>query len=76
MLDYKFFCIHASKVTVITINQLKFIYKSSFIKFHSHPIDTCFPMIASNVTNWVSQWKERKIIIYMNKSVPFDINQY
>ena len=32
------------------MNQLKSIYNSLFKDSHSHPIHTCFPIIASNVT--------------------------
>ena len=42
------FCIDASKGSVIIIHQLKSLYNSSFKNSHSHPIHTCFPMIASN----------------------------
>ena len=31
------------------MNQLKSIYNSPFKDLHSHPIHTCFPIIASNV---------------------------
>ena len=39
---------HANKGPVIITNQLKSIYNSQFKDSHSHPIHTCFPMIASN----------------------------
>ena len=47
MLDYQFF-IHASKGQVIIVNQIKPIYNNPFKDSHSHPIHTCFPIIASN----------------------------
>ena len=43
------FCIHASRGPVIIMHQLKFLYNSPFKNSYSHPIHTCFPMIASNV---------------------------
>ena len=43
------FCIHASEGPVIIMNQLNSIYNSPFKDSHSHPIHTCFPIIASNV---------------------------
>ena len=42
------FCIHTNKGLVIMMNKLKSIYNSPFKDSHSHPIHTCFPMIASN----------------------------
>ena len=36
------FCIHASKSTVIIVNQLKSVQNSSFKDLHSHPIHTHF----------------------------------
>ena len=42
------FCIHTNKGPVIMMNKLKSIYNSPFKDSHSHPIQTCFPMIASN----------------------------
>ena len=47
MLDCQF-CIHASKGAVIIRNQLKYIYNSPFKDSLSHPINTCFLIIASN----------------------------
>ena len=41
------FCIHAGKGLVIIITQLKSIYNSLFKDSHSHPIHTCFPIIAN-----------------------------
>ena len=34
----------------IIMHQLKSIYNSPFKESHSHPVHTCFAMIASNVT--------------------------
>ena len=45
------FCIHAGKGPVIIVNQLKSLYKSPFKNSYSHPIHTCFLMIASNVAS-------------------------
>ena len=42
------FCIHASKGPVVIMHQLKSLYNSPFKNSYSHPIHTCFPMIASN----------------------------
>ena len=42
------FCNHASKDPVIIMHQLKSSYNSPFKDSHSHPIHTCFPMIANN----------------------------
>ena len=42
------FCIHASKGPDIIMHQLKSLYHSPFKNLYSHPIHTCFPMIASN----------------------------
>ena len=42
------FCLHVSKGPDIIMNQLKFLYNSPFKNSYSHPIHTCFPMIASN----------------------------
>ena len=42
------FCIHASKGPVIIMNQLQSIYNSPFKDSYSHPIHTCFPIIASS----------------------------
>ena len=39
---------HASKRPVITMNQLKSIYNSPSKDLHAHPIQTYFPIIASN----------------------------
>ena len=47
MFDCQFF-IHTNKGPVIMMNKLKSIYNSPFKDSHSHPIHTCFPMIASN----------------------------
>ena len=47
MLDCQFF-IHAGKSSVIIINQLKSIYNSKFKESDTHPIHTCFLIIASN----------------------------
>ena len=33
------------------MNQLKSIYNSPFKDLHAHPIQNCFPIIASNVTD-------------------------
>ena len=50
MLDCQF-DIHASKdAAAIIMNRLKSIYNSLFKDSHSHPIHTCLPIIASNVT--------------------------
>ena len=46
MLDCQF-CNLASEGPVIIINQLKSIDNSPFKDSHSHPINTCFPIIAS-----------------------------
>ena len=43
------FCNHTSKGQVIIMNWLKSIYSSPFTDLHSHPIHTCFAIIASNV---------------------------
>ena len=51
------FHIHASKGSVITINQLKSFYNSPFKDSHSQPIHTCFLIIASNVYIKNKQWK-------------------
>ena len=42
------FCTHIRRGPVNIMHQLTFIYNSSFKNSHSHPIHTCFPMIASN----------------------------
>ena len=42
------FCIHANKGPVIIMAHLKSIYNSPFKDLHSHPIHTCFLIIASN----------------------------
>ena len=54
MLECQFF-IHASKSPVIIMNQLKSIYSSQCKDSHSHPIHTCFPIIASNT--YVKVWQ-------------------
>ena len=41
-------CIHAGKGPVIIMNQIKSFYNSLLKDSHSHPIHTCFPIIASN----------------------------
>ena len=46
------FSIYASKGPVITMHQLNSIYNSPFKDSRSHPIHTCFPIIASNGGNW------------------------
>ena len=43
------FCDLVREVPDITMHQLKSIYNSPFKDSYSHPIHTCFPMIASNV---------------------------
>ena len=43
----------ASKGPVIIMSQLKSIYNSPFKDSHSHPIHTCFPIIANNVLDKV-----------------------
>ena len=43
------FCIHASEVPVIIMNQLKSVYNSPFKDSYSHPIHLYFPVIANNV---------------------------
>ena len=43
------FCNLASEGLDIIMHQLKFVYSSPFKDSHSHPIHTCFAMIASNV---------------------------
>ena len=47
MLDCQFFDI-ASECPDIIMHQLKSIYNSPFKDSYSHPINTCFAMIASN----------------------------
>ena len=42
------FCIHAGKGPVIIMRQSKSLYNSPFKDSYSHPIHTCFAMIASN----------------------------
>ena len=42
------FCIYAGKGPIVVMNQLKYIYNSPVKDLHSHPIQTCFAMIASN----------------------------
>ena len=44
------FCDLASEGPDIIMHQLKSIYNSPFKDSHSHPIHTCFAMIASNVS--------------------------
>ena len=43
--------LHASKGQIIIINQLKSIYNSLFEDSYSHPIHTCFLIIARNGFN-------------------------
>ena len=43
--------LHASKGQIIIINQLKSIYNSLFEDAYSHPIHTCFLIIARNGFN-------------------------
>ena len=42
------FCDLVSEVPDIIMNQLKSSYNSTFKDSHSHPLLTCFAMIASN----------------------------
>ena len=42
------FYIYAGKGQDIIINQLESIYNNQFKDSHSHPIQICFPIIASN----------------------------
>ena len=46
---------HTSKGPVIIMNQLKPIYNSPLKNSHSHPVHTCFPIIAGNEQNDVPQ---------------------
>ena len=50
MLDCQF-CDLASEGQDIIMHQLKSLYNSPFKESYSHSIHTCFPMIASNVTD-------------------------
>ena len=56
MLGCHFFCDLASEGPVIIMHQLKSIYNSLFKDSHSHPLHTCFTMIASNVF-----WKKLQV---------------
>ena len=44
------FYIYAGKGQDIIINQLESIYNNQFKDSHSHPIQTCFPIIARNIS--------------------------
>ena len=70
----------ASKGPVIIINQLKSIYNSPLKDSYSHPIRTCFPIIASNETDVLSYYlthsRVKPLILtalqmYGNRSISF-----
>ena len=46
MLDCQFFVSMLGKGLIIMMNQLKSTYNSPFKQSQSHPIQTCFPIIA------------------------------
>ena len=50
------FVIHASRGPVIIMNQLQSIYSNPFKDSYSHPIHTCFAMIAIND---ICRWKAK-----------------
>ena len=49
---------HASEGPVTITNQLKSIYNCPFKDSHSHPIHTCFSIIASNFRGAVPRFYE------------------
>ena len=68
------FCIHASKGPVIIMSQLKSIYNSPFKDSHSHPIQTCFPMIASNVHEiWHATKFQEKMDAFFSAYLDVDV---
>ena len=47
------FCTHAFKGPVTNMNQLKSIFNRSFNDSHSHPIHTCFQIVAINYSHCI-----------------------
>ena len=64
MLD---FCELASEVPDIIMYQLKSSYNSAFKDSHSHPLLTCFAMIASNGKGEGEGGKRRDLVSHISK---------
>ena len=64
MLD---FCEPASEVPDIIMHQLKSIYNGAFKDSDSHPIHTCFAMIASNRKGEDEGGKRRDLVSHTSK---------
>ena len=76
MLDCQF-CIYTSKGPVIIMNQLKqlkYFYNSLFKVSHSHPIHTCFPIIASRSIGDVHTKAVNVFFSYFTKKTEYAAN--